>query len=74
VPTATSLHDTLYRALVDLQGGPTTNAKHGLLHDLDRLFSLQSSKLHLFAAIALLYAAVEGIEAVGLWYAKRWAE
>jgi uncharacterized membrane protein (DUF2068 family) len=30
--------------------------------------------LHLFAAIALLYAAVEGIEAVGLWYAKRWAE
>ena len=62
--------------VADLGGGTTAsgNAGHGLQHTIDELFSLQSSRLHLFAAIALLYAAVEGIEAFGLWYGKRWAE
>jgi uncharacterized membrane protein (DUF2068 family) len=58
-------------------GGETTgsgHAHHGLAHEIDLLFSLQSSRLHLFGAIALVYAAIEGIEAVGLWYGKRWAE
>ena len=70
------LHDKVYRIIADLQGGVSSGAeaKTGLLHQVDRLFSLQSSKLHLFAVVALVYAAVEGIEAVGLWYQKRWAE
>src|SRR5205814_5850331 len=36
--------------------------------------SLKSSTLHLLAAAVLAYAALEGVEAVGLWYQKRWAE
>jgi uncharacterized membrane protein (DUF2068 family) len=70
------LRDVTLRVLSDLTGQTTsaTAHGHGLRHEIDLLFSLQSSRLHLFAAIALLYAAIEGIEAVGLWYAKRWAE
>jgi uncharacterized membrane protein (DUF2068 family) len=71
------LRASFYRAITDLQGGAVTgggHAKHGLLHDVDRLFSLQSSTLHLFAAVILVYALVEGVEAVGLWYQRRWAE
>jgi uncharacterized membrane protein (DUF2068 family) len=66
-----------YKAITDLQGGAVTgsgHARHGLLGELDKLFSLQSSRLHLFAAVILAYAVVEGVEAVGLWYQRRWAE
>jgi uncharacterized membrane protein (DUF2068 family) len=70
------LRATVLRVVADLGGGTTANgaAPHGLAHRVDQLFSLESSRLHLFAAIALIYALVEGVEAVGLWYAKRWAE
>src|SRR4051812_25052922 len=72
-----NLHDVTLRVITDITGGTTTDATasgHGLRHEIDSLFSLQSSKLHLFAAIALAYAFVEGLEAVGLWLGKRWAE
>jgi uncharacterized membrane protein (DUF2068 family) len=71
------LRDTVYKLVADLGGGGVgANGQHahGLGKEVDRLFSLQSSKLHLFAVIALIYALIEGVEAVGLWYAKRWAE
>jgi uncharacterized membrane protein (DUF2068 family) len=70
------LRATVLKVVADLGGGTTANgdASHGFQHTVDELFSLQSARLHLFAAIALIYAAVEGIEAVGLWYGKRWAE
>jgi uncharacterized membrane protein (DUF2068 family) len=72
----TDLRATVLRVVADLGGGTTASgsARSGLQHTVDELFSLESSRLHLFAAIALIYAAVEGIEAVGLWYQKRWAE
>lgn len=72
----TDLKHTVYKVITDLQGGVASDAhaKSGLLHEVDRLFSLQSSRLHLFAVVALAYAIVEGVEAVGLWYARRWAE
>ncbi|MGZ4269576.1 MAG: DUF2127 domain-containing protein [Solirubrobacteraceae bacterium] len=66
-----------FRVVTDLQGGAVSGGGHGksgLLGEIDKAFSLQSSKLHLFAAVILAYAAVEGIEAVGLWYQRRWAE
>jgi uncharacterized membrane protein (DUF2068 family) len=70
------LRDVVLRVVADLTGETTSGhaAQHGLRHSVDQLFSLRSSRLHLFAAIALLYALIEGVEAVGLWYAKRWAE
>jgi uncharacterized membrane protein (DUF2068 family) len=70
------LRDTVLRVTADLTGESTngSGSSHGITHRLDQVFSLRSSKLHLFAAIAFLYALVEGVEAVGLWYGKRWAE
>jgi uncharacterized membrane protein (DUF2068 family) len=75
------LRDSFYRVVADLQGGvgggPVQNSNighHGLLHDLDRLFSLKGTTLHLLGAGILAYALLEGIEAVGLWLQKRWAE
>jgi uncharacterized membrane protein (DUF2068 family) len=72
------LHHRFYRVLNDLQiafgGNPSHPSKSGLLHDLDQLFTLQSSKLRLAGVGIAAYALLEGAEAVGLWYQKRWAE
>jgi uncharacterized membrane protein (DUF2068 family) len=72
------LRHTFYTVVGDLQqaigGGPVTTQKSGVLHELDRLFTLHSDQLRLFGAVILVYALVEGIEAVGLWREKRWAE
>ena len=71
-----ALRGRFYRVVVDLQTGANSGhpAQHGLLHDVDRAFSLQSSTLKLVAAVFAAYALVEGVEAWGLWYQKRWAE
>jgi uncharacterized membrane protein (DUF2068 family) len=72
-----TLHHTFYKVLADLQGGAVSgqsHAKAGLLHELDNLFTTSSTHLHLLAAVLLSYGAVEAIEAVGLWYQRRWAE
>ena len=70
------LRDSFYRVVADLQGGlrGPSRSHSGLVHDLDRLFSLQSGELDLVGAVVLFYAALEGVEAVGLWLGKRWAE
>jgi uncharacterized membrane protein (DUF2068 family) len=72
------LHQRFYRVLNDLQvafgGNPSHPRKSGLLHDLDQLFTLQSSKLKLAGLGIGAYAVLEGAEAVGLWWQKRWAE
>jgi uncharacterized membrane protein (DUF2068 family) len=75
----TSLRDAYYRVLTDLQGGvaggPVQNSGHvGILHEFDRLFSLRSGTLRLVGVALLAYGVLEGIEAVGLWLTKRWAE
>jgi uncharacterized membrane protein (DUF2068 family) len=72
-----TLHHTFYKVLADLQGGAVSgqsHAKGGLLHELDNLFTTSSTHLQLLAAVLLSYGAVEAIEAVGLWYQRRWAE
>ena len=72
------LKDTFYRIVTDLQttvgGGPVQQEKVGLLGELNKLFSLRSSTLHLVGAGVIGYALLEGVEAVGLWWQKRWAE
>jgi uncharacterized membrane protein (DUF2068 family) len=72
------LKETFYRVVADLQdtigGGPVQTSKTGVLHELDRLFTLKSSTLTGVGLAVWGYALVEGLEAVGLWLAKRWAE
>jgi uncharacterized membrane protein (DUF2068 family) len=73
------LHDRFYQFTTSLQtaiaGGPVSTTGHvGIVHDLDKLFTLSKGTL-IEAGIALLcYAALEGVEAVGLWQGRRWAE
>jgi uncharacterized membrane protein (DUF2068 family) len=73
------LRDGFYRVLAALQGGvaggPVQTTGHvGILHDLDRLFTLRTGTLDAVGGALLGYGILEGIEAIGLWYAKRWAE
>jgi uncharacterized membrane protein (DUF2068 family) len=72
-----TLRETFYKVIADLQGGVTSSqshATHGLLHDVDTAFTTSSAHLHFLGGLLLVYAAVEGVEAVGLWYQRRWAE
>ncbi len=70
------LRDSFYRVVVDLQGGlrGPSSTHRGLVRELDRVFSLQSGKLRTVGIVVLAYGLLEGLEAVGLWLAKRWAE
>jgi uncharacterized membrane protein (DUF2068 family) len=73
------LHDRFYQIVTAMQtaiaGGPVSTTGHvGIVHDLDKLFTLSKGTL-IEAGIALLgYAVLEGVEAIGLWHGKRWAE
>jgi uncharacterized membrane protein (DUF2068 family) len=75
----TNLRSAFYRVMAALQGGvgggPVQTTGHvGIIHDLDKLFTLQAGTLHLAGAALIAYALLEGAEAVGLWLGKRWAE
>ncbi len=72
----TGLKEKVTKIASDLQGGVggQSHSGHGLLHDVNRLFSLQTSSLYLAAAVATAYAVLEAVEMVGLWRARRWAE
>ena len=74
-----SLRSGFYRVMTALQGGvaggPVQTSGHvGILRELDKLFSLRTATLRDAGVALCAYALLEGIEAVGLWYAKRWAE
>ena len=72
-----ALNAEFTRILNDLQGGvggPLANSKHGIVHDLQYLFAVSIKNLYLVGAAIAAYALLEGIEAIGLWFAKRWAE
>jgi uncharacterized membrane protein (DUF2068 family) len=64
------LVDILNAAQDSLSGRPGI----GLVHGVQNLFTVPASTLWGFAAVFTAYAVLEGVEAVGLWYAKRWAE
>jgi uncharacterized membrane protein (DUF2068 family) len=71
-----ALRGKAYRLIVDLQTGADGSRAptHGLLHEIERSFSLQSGTIKLVGLVFAVYALIEGIEAVGLWYQRRWAE
>src|SRR6202044_1394617 len=74
-----TLRDTFYRVLTAIQGGvaggPVQTTGHvGILHDFDRLFSLNRGTLDEVGIALIAYGLLEGSEAIGLWYGKRWAE
>ena len=74
-----ALHDAFYRVLTALQGGvaggPVQSTGHvGILHELDKLFAYRTRTLHVVGVALLAYAVLEGVEAVGLWFGRRWAE
>ena len=63
--------------LNDLQGGlggPVTSSNHGIVHDLRYLFAISITNLYLVGTAIAAYSVLEGVEAVGLWLGKRWAE
>ncbi|MFF8597011.1 DUF2127 domain-containing protein [Streptomyces sp. NPDC015220] len=55
-------------------GGPTGRAGQGLLGELGKAFATRSSTLWAVGLVLGAYAVLEGVEAVGLWLTKRWAE
>ncbi|MGH2867580.1 MAG: DUF2127 domain-containing protein [Solirubrobacteraceae bacterium] len=73
------LRAAFYRVLTAIQGGvaggPVQSTGHvGILGEFDKLFTLRTTTLKEAGFALLAYALLEGIEAVGLWYARRWAE
>jgi uncharacterized membrane protein (DUF2068 family) len=71
------VRDVFYRVVNAVQGtnvSPAHPSHGGFLHTLEHLFTLKSSTLYLVAAAAAAYALLEGAEAVGLWFQRRWAE
>jgi uncharacterized membrane protein (DUF2068 family) len=72
-----ALNADFTRALTYVQGGlggPITTTNHGIVHDLQRLFAFSITNLYLAGAAIAAYALIEGVEAVGLWFGRRWAE
>ena len=71
------LRQPVFKALADLQSGlghSPTNSHHGLVYELHHLFSIDAGTLTKIGFVVAAYAVLEGAEAVGLWYGKRWAE
>jgi uncharacterized membrane protein (DUF2068 family) len=71
------LRHVFYRVANAVQGGaggPTHTASDGFFGSLEHVFTLRSTTLYAVAIAAAAYALLEGIEAVGLWFQKRWAE
>jgi uncharacterized membrane protein (DUF2068 family) len=72
-----SLSSTFYRVMDAVQGGvggPNGHGGGGILQELQRAFAAKASTLWLAGLVLAGYALLEGIEAVGLWFARRWAE
>jgi uncharacterized membrane protein (DUF2068 family) len=55
-------------------GGPVRDTSTGLVGELNKLFRVDQLHLLLLALALAAYAALEGVEAVGLWFMRRWAE
>jgi uncharacterized membrane protein (DUF2068 family) len=73
----TALNEHFTAFLKDLQGGlggPVATSNHGIVHDLRSLFAVSITSLYVVGVAVGAYAVMEGVESVGLWLGKRWAE
>jgi uncharacterized membrane protein (DUF2068 family) len=68
---ANDLIDAVRRALSDTGQAASRDF---LARQLTRVLNLKSNTLLVLAGTAIVYAVVEGVEAVGLWLEQRWAE
>jgi uncharacterized membrane protein (DUF2068 family) len=69
------LRGTAYKVLTDIQTGLGGRPRgHGLLYDARKIFSVETGTLTKIGLVIAAYAVLEGAEAVGLWFQKRWAE
>lgn len=50
------------------------SSRNGFFREITHLVSLSTTKLYLYGSAFSAYAAINAIEAVGLWGEKRWAE
>jgi uncharacterized membrane protein (DUF2068 family) len=73
-----SLRREFYRVVTDLEGAAGGAVQYsqrgGFVGELNKLFALRSGTLHTVGIVLIAYALLEGVEAIGLWLAKRWAE
>ena len=71
------LHRDFVRIVADLQGGvggPVHTTSGSVEHDLTRLFTFSTRNLIITGLVISAYAVLEGVEAIGLWRGRRWAE
>ncbi|HUE58233.1 MAG TPA: DUF2127 domain-containing protein [Acidimicrobiales bacterium] len=70
------LHRDFLRIVTAVQGGAGGPVRTGgtITKELTHLFSISTRNLELTGVALAAYAVLEGVEAVGLWKAKRWAE
>jgi uncharacterized membrane protein (DUF2068 family) len=70
-----ALHADYQNIMNALNGGGTAAVRvRGVLGYLRKAFDYTPTHLFILAGICLAYAGLEGVEAVGLWFNKRWAE
>jgi len=70
-----ALHDDYQNLMNALNGGGATASRvRGLLGYLGKAFHYSPTHLVVLAVIFFAFAGVEALEAVGLWWNKRWAE
>jgi uncharacterized membrane protein (DUF2068 family) len=55
-------------------GGAAASRVRGVLGNLRTAFAYTPTHLYVLAAICIVYACLEGVEAIGLWSNRRWAE
>ncbi|WP_051943980.1 DUF2127 domain-containing protein [Streptacidiphilus rugosus] len=71
------LSDPFYRVVDALQngaGGLGARPGTGLAGEIEKAFQEPSTKLWFLGAVLAAYAVLEGVEAIGLWRGRRWAE
>lgn len=73
----TALHRDFLRIVTALQGGVggPVRTTHGTIErELTHLFAISTRSLEVTGVVLAAYAVLEGIEAIGLWRGRRWAE